>query len=85
MLSNEKSKIRIAGLLFLSLVAMAVYRNDTVGILVYDSASGVHTEGSYSVAVLLGTVYYLTLVKLVGYMRENLSRKLYAYSYINSV
>ena len=85
MLCDKKRKVGIFGLLCRVLVAVSVYGDDAVCILVNDSASGIHTERSDLVAVLFGAVNYLAFVKLVRNMCENLRGKLNAHTDIDSV
>ena len=67
------------------LVAVAVYGDDAVGVLIYDRAARVHTEGADKVAEFFGSVNDLRLVKLVGQVREDLVGKLNANADVNAV
>ena len=65
MLCHQQGKIGILRLLFRILVAVSVNSHYAVGIFIYHSSLGIHTEGTDQVAVLCGTVNYLALIKLV--------------------
>ena len=41
---------------------MTINSNNTVGVFIYHSTLGIHTEGTHLIAILFGTVYDLTLV-----------------------
>ena len=85
MLCYQKGKVGVVGLHGRVFITVAVDRYDAVGVLVYNGALGVHTEGSDKVAVLLGAVDYLTLIELVGQMREDGMRQLDTHADIDAV
>ena len=47
MFRYQKGKVRVMGLLCRILVAVTIYRYDAVGILIYHSSLGIHTEDVY--------------------------------------
>ena len=85
MLRNEEGEVGVARVLCGVLVAVAVYGNYAVGVLVNDGSARIHTERADEVAEFLGSVDDLRLVKLVGQMREDLVGKLNANADVNAV
>ena len=85
MLGYQQRKVGALGLLCRVLVAVSVYGYDTVGILIYDNASRVHAEGTHVVLELLGPIYDLALVELIGQMGKNHRRELHAHAEIDAV
>ena len=67
------------------LIAVSVYRNNTVGIFRNNRALGVHTEGAHLIPVFLCPVYNFTLVQFICQVRKYLCRKLYTDSNIHTV
>ena len=85
MLGHKKGEVgvfRVHGRIF---IAVAVYRNDPVGVLVYHHAVRIHAEGPDQVVVLLGAVYDLALIELVRKLREDFVGKFHADSYVHTV
>ena len=76
MLRHEQCEIRVLRLLRGILIAVAVYGDDAVGVFIDHGTLRIHTEGADVILVLLGTVDDLTLVELVGEVREDLGRQL---------
>ena len=85
MLGYQKRKVRVLRLELRSIKAVAVDRNDTIGILGNDIAVRIHAECSYLIFELLGAVNDLALIKLRCQIREYDSRKLDSDADINSV
>ena len=76
MLCHQKGKVGVLCLLVQSLIAVTVYGDNAIGILAYHDAVGIHTEGTDIILKLMGTVDDLALIKFIGQVRENDSRKL---------
>ena len=85
MLGYQESKVSVLRLELRSIKAVAVDRNDTVGILVYDDTVGIHTECSDCILKFSGAVYDLGLIELVRKMREDLCGQLNSDTEVNSV
>ena len=66
MLCHKKGEVRVLRLLVQSLIAVAVYGDDAVGVLTYHDTVGIHAEGTDIVLKLVGTVNDLALIKLIG-------------------
>ena len=64
---------------------MAVCGYDTVCIFIYHDAVRVHTEGTDIILELLGTVYDLALIQLIGQMGEDNSRKFHTDAQVDTV
>jgi len=62
MLRNQKCEIGILRLFLRVFVTVSVYRNDAIGIFIYDRPLWIHTEGTHLILVFLGTVNNLALV-----------------------
>ena len=85
MLCHQKRKVCVFGLLGGVLIAVAVHRNDAVGVFVYHGTLGIHAEGTHLVAVFFGAVNDLALVKLIGQMREYRRGQLHAHADVHAV
>lgn len=70
MLGYQQREVGALGLLGRILIAVSVYGYNAVGVLIYHNTARVHAEGTHVILELLGAVYDLALVKLVGQMRE---------------
>ena len=85
MLAHQQCKVGIGGAQGGILKAVAVGRNDAVGIFVDYDAVWVHAEGAHTVFKLLRAVYDLAFIQLVGHMGEDHCRQLYPYPQIHPV
>ena len=85
MFRHQKSKVRVMGLLCRILVAVAIYRYDAVGILIYHSSLGIHTEGAHVILVFFRTVHDLTFIQLICKIRKDLSRQLHPDTQVDTV
>ncbi len=72
-------------MLGLVLVAVAVDRDDAVGVFVDDDAVRVHAEGAHKVLEFFGAVYDLALIELVGQRCPDVGRELDAHADIDAV
>ena len=70
-MAYQQGKVGVFGVFCRIFVAVAVYGYDTVGIFIYHDAVRVHTEGTDIILELLGTVYDLALIQLIGQMGED--------------
>ena len=75
MFRYQKGKVRVMGLLCRILVAVTIYRYDAVGILIYHSSLGIHTEGAHVILVFFRTIHDLTLIEFICKIRKDLSRQ----------
>ena len=75
-LGHQQCKIRVACLALRIFVTVAVYRNDPVGVLVYNASARVHAERADFVLERFGPVDDFALVQLIREVREELSRQL---------
>ena len=62
MLGNQQCEVGVFGLSGRVLVAVAIDRDDTIGVLVDHGAFGVHAERTDFVAVLFGAVDDFALI-----------------------
>ena len=62
MLGNQKCKVCILCLLLITLIAMSVYSDDTIRILIYHNSIWIHTEGSDIIFEFLCTIYNLAFI-----------------------
>ena len=85
MLCHKERKVCIIRLFCRILITMTIYRYDSICILSNHGAPWIHAEGSHLVSILLRSVYYLALIKLIRQMCKYGCRKLYSDSYIYSV
>ena len=76
MFRYQKGKVRVMGLLCRILVAVAIYRYDAVGILIYHSSLGIHTEGAHVILVFFRAIHDLALIEFIRKIRKDLSRQL---------
>ena len=65
MLCNQKGKVGVVRLFFISFIAVSVYCDDTVGIFIYHNTVRIHTESTHIVLEFFCTIYDLALVKLI--------------------
>ncbi len=77
MFGYQQRKVGVLCLMFFIFVAVAVYGDNAVGVLIYHNAVGVHTEGPYIVLEFLRPVDNLALIQFISQMRENYGRKFY--------
>ena len=84
-LGNQQCEVGILRLLGGIFVAVAIDRNDTVGIFVDHSALGIHAESTNLVAVLLGAVNDLALIELVSQVREHSCRQFHTDTDIHTI
>ena len=85
MLGHQKGKVGILCLTFVSLVTVAVYSNDPVGVFIYNDSIGIHAESTHVILKFLRAVHNLALVQFVCKMRKDHCRKLHADADIHSV
>ena len=85
MLCNKKRKVGVLCLLVGSFVAVAVYGDDAVGVLVDHRASGVHAERADVVLELFRAIDDLALVELVSQVGEDDGGDLDAHADIDAV
>ena len=85
MLCNQKGKVGVVRLFFISFIAVSVYCDDTVGIFIYHNTVRIHTESTHIVLEFFCTVYDLALVKLICQVCEDHCRKLYTDTNIHTV
>ena len=85
MLCDEKCEVSVLGMLVLALVAVSVYGNNSVRVLVYDRSVRIHAERAHLVAELLCPVNYLAFVKLVGQVVEYNGGEFDSHADVNSV
>ena len=71
MLRYQQCKVGVLCLLVGSFVAVAVYGDDAVGVLIYDDTVGIHTEGTHGILEFFSAVYDLALIEFIGQMRED--------------
>ena len=65
MLGDEEGKVgvlRMEGRIF---IAVAVYGNDAVGVLVYHDAVRVHAEGPHQIVILLSPIDDLGFIEFI--------------------
>ena len=85
MLCNQKCKVRIVRPLLHILIAVPVYRDNAVRVLIYHNSVRVHAEGSHIVLELLCPIDNLALVQFIRQMGKDNRRKLYPDADIDSV
>ena len=66
-------------------IAVAICCDNAVCIFIYHDAVRVHTEGTDIILELLGTVYDLALIQLIGQMGEDNSRKFHTDAQVDTV
>ena len=76
MFRYQEGKVRVMGLLCRILVAVAIYRYDAVGIFIYHSSLGIHTEGAHVILVFFRAIHDLALIEFIRKIRKDLSRQL---------
>ena len=77
MLGYKQCEIGIFGLFGRIFVAVSVYGHDAVCIFTYHDAIWIHAERTHIVLELFCAVNNLALVKLIGQMGKDHSRKLH--------
>ena len=85
MLRHQQCEVGILRLLGLILEAVPVHGHYPVGILIHHDTSGVHAEGAHLVLELVGAVHDLSLVELIGDVREDHCRELHSDTYVHTV
>ena len=85
MLGYKKCKVCVVGVLCRIFVAVSVYCDDSVGVLINNNTSRIHTESTYHILEFLCSVNNLTLIKLVCQAAEYLCRKLHTHTNIHTV
>ena len=85
MFGYQKRKVCIVGVFCRIFIAVAVYCDDSIGVLINHNTSRVHTESTDHILKLLGSVNDLALVKLIGQTAEHLCRKLHTDTDIHTV
>ena len=85
MLADKQGKIRIFRLQGRILVAVTVYGDDPVCILIDNGTVRIHAEGTHSVLKFLGPVNYFALIELIGDAFKNDCGQFNADSEIDSV
>ena len=85
MLGYQQCEIRILCMLGWVLIAVAVYRDNSVGVFVDNNAVRIHTERPDHIFELLCPVYNLALIQFIRQRFKNLSRKLNTYADIDTI
>ena len=82
---KQEVQVGIVCFLLISLIAVAVYGDDSVGIFVYYDSVRVHAECTNVIFKFLCTVDDLALVQLVGEVGEHLIGQLHPHADIHTV
>ena len=84
-LGNKQCKVGVFSVELWVFVAMAVYRDDAVGVFRYNCAVWVHAERANLVLVLGGFVHNLAFVQFVGDVLENGSGQFNTHANVHTV
>ena len=85
MLGNQQCEVRVLRLLVGTLIAVSVYGNNSIRVLIYHDTMRIHAEGSDRILKLFGTVHDLALIKLIRQMGKNNRRKFNTHTDIDTV
>ena len=85
MFGNQKCKVCIFCAKIRAVIAVSVYRHNTIGIFIYHDTVWIHTERTDIILKLFRTVNNLALIKFIGQMGKDHCRKFYPHTDIHTV
>ena len=85
MFCHKKSEVGIFRMFILSLVAVSIYGDDSVCVLVYHNTVRIHTEGSYIIFKEFRSINDFTFIQFIGQVRENHGRQFHAHTEIHTI
>ena len=85
MFCHQQCKVCILCLFLSALIAVPIYRDNAIRVLIDNNSLGIHAEGPHPVLKFFRPVHNFTLIELIRKMGKNNRGKLYAHADIHPV